>query len=74
MKAVKVAVLAAMWGLSATLSGMSGTLHGVSAKLRDVLVIQCGMLFAQDTHGNSRGLKGHWGDTIHENFLWSRIG
>ena len=48
----------------AVLAAKSGT----SAALR-------GVLAAQETHGNSRGLEGHLGGvcTIHEKFLCSRI-
>ena len=50
MKAVKVAVLAAQWDMLATPSIMWTTL--------------CGVLAAQDTHGNSRGLEGPFGGGI----------
>ena len=60
VNAVKVAMLAAP--------------RIVLSDLRDVSAIVCGMLAAQDTHGNSMGLEGPLGvDTKHEKFVWSRI-
>ena len=48
LKAVKVAVLAALCDVSATP-------HNVLAPLRDMLAAPCGLLALPDSHGNSGG-------------------
>ena len=54
MKAVKVAV-------SAALRDMSAAPCGMSVAPRDMLAAPCNMLATQDTHGTSRGLEGPLG-------------
>ena len=64
MKGVKVAVLAALCGVSAAPCSMSTAPHGV-------LVALHGVLAAQDTHGQLQGgLRDpqRGGGTIHDNF------
>ena len=66
MKAVKVAV-------SAALRDMLAAPYDVSATPRNVSAAPHNMFATQDTHWNSRGLVGPSGGTIHEKILWSRI-
>ena len=65
MKAVKVAVLAALRSVSAAPCEVSATMRAMSVAVRGMLATVPGMLAAvhgvlatQDTHGNSMGLEG----------------